>query len=174
VIAISLISCITYLVASDSAVTVFFWFVSLTTIALILTYTGMLWTFLGWYRAVTVQGLDRDSLSYKSPFAPYPAWLALSVGCIVMLFIGFDVFVPWSTEGFVTSYFGLVFGVIMFVFWKVFKRTKWTNPRTCDIYSGKAEIDEECEQWEDGGLEENERMRLAQMNFARRTWERIW
>lgn len=174
VIVVSLISCLTYLVASDSAVTVFFWFVSLTTIALILTYTGMLWTFLCWYRALKAQGIDRNTLPYKAPLAPYSAWFGIGIGCLVMLFIGFDVFVPWSTEGFVTSYFGLGFGVFMFFLWKVVKRTKFTKPETCDIYSGKAEIDAECAKWEEGGLEEKERERLAQMNVIRRTWERMW
>ena len=174
VIVVTLISCLTYLVASDSAVTVFFWFVALTTIALILTYVGMLWTFIGWYSALKAQGIDRNTLPYKAPLAPYGAWLAIVIGCLTMLFIGFDVFVPWSTEGFVTSYFGLGFGVVMFILWKVVKRTKFVKPETCDIYSGKAEIDAECSMWEDGGLEENERRRLAQMSFVRRTWEKMW
>ncbi|EXJ87720.1 hypothetical protein A1O1_04645 [Capronia coronata CBS 617.96] len=172
--AVSLISCITYLVASSSAVTVFFWFVSLTTIALVATYTGMLWTFIGWHRALKAQGVDRDSLPYKAPLAPYSAWFAIVIGCLVMLFIGFDVFVPWDTEGFVTSYFGIAFGFVMFVFWKIFKRTRFTDPKTCDIYSGKAEIDMECRHWEEGGLEENEKKRLAQMSLLRRTWEKMW
>lgn len=174
VAAVSLISCITYLVASDSAVTVFFWFVSLTTIALVATYVGMLWTFVAWDRALKAQGVDRNTLPYKAPWAPYSAYFAIAFGCTIMLFIGFDVFVPWDTQGFVTSYFGLAFGVVMFCFWKIFKRTRFTAAKTCDIYSGKAEIDMECRHWEDGGLEENEKRRLAEMNVIRRTWERIW
>lgn len=174
VLVVSLISCITFLVASDSAITVFFWFVSLTTIAFILTYTSFMVTFIGWYNACKAQGLNRDTLPYKSPFAPYTAYFAISIGCIVMLFIGFDVFVPWSTEGFVTSYFGLGYAVVVFVFWKLFKRTKFVSAKTADLYSGKAEIDEECKHWEEGGLEENERKRLAEMNFVHRTWEKMW
>lgn len=174
VLAVTLISCITYLVASDSAVTVFFWFVSLTTIAIILTYVGMLWTYMGWYRAVMAQGLDRNLLPYKAPYAPYTALFALGIGCLVMLFIGFDIFVPWSTEGFVTSYFGLAFGVVMFIFWKVFKRTEFVKPIEADLVTEKAEIDAECLHWEEGGYEENEKRRLAQMNVVKRTWERMW
>ncbi|ETI20678.1 hypothetical protein G647_07020 [Cladophialophora carrionii CBS 160.54] len=174
VLVVTVISLITYLVASNSAVTVFFWFISICTITFILTYVGMLWTYIGWYRALKAQGIDRNSLPYKAPFAPYTAWLAIGIGCVVMLFIGFDCFVPWSTQGFVTSYFGLAYGVSMFVFWKVVKRTKWVDPKTCDIWSGKAEIDEECKEWEDGGFEEVEKARLAQMNIVRRTWERLW
>ncbi|KAK7892424.1 hypothetical protein LTR67_007521 [Exophiala xenobiotica] len=171
---VSLISCITFLVASDSSVTVFYWFVSLTTCALILTYTGMLWTFIGWFRALKAQGVDRNTLPYKSPFAPYSAYFALVIGWLTMIFIGFDTFVPFSTEGFVTSYFGLAFGLVCFLAWKIIKRTKLVDPKTCDIYSGKAEIDADCRIWEDGGIVENEKRRLAQMNTFKRTWARIW
>ncbi|KAL2408413.1 putative proline-specific permease put4 [Exophiala dermatitidis] len=174
VVAVSLISCITYLVASDSAVTVFYWFVNLTTIALIVTYQGMLWTYVGWWRARVAQGLDPNSLPYKAPFGIYICGFALVMGLAVMLFIGFDVFVPWDTEGFVTSYFGGAFAVVMFFFWKFFKKTRFADPETADIYSGKAEIDMECRHWEEGGIEEAEKARLAQMNFLRRTWERMW
>lgn len=38
----------------------------------------------------------------------------------------------------------------------------------------KDEIDEECREWEEGGLEENEAKRLSQMSFVQRTWERMW
>ena len=48
------------------------------------------------------------------------------------------------------------------------------NPKNADLITGKAEIDEECRQWEEGGIEEVEKARLAEMNWARRTWERMW
>ena len=174
VLTVSLISCITFLVASDSAITVFYWFVSLTTIAFILTYTSFMITFIGWYNACKAQGLNRDTLPYKAPYAPYTAYFAIFLGCVVMIFIGFDVFVPWSTEGFITSYFGLAYALVVFTFWKVYKKTKFVSSKTADLYSGKAEIDEECKHWEDGGLIENEKRRLAQMNVIHRTWEKMW
>jgi yeast amino acid transporter len=174
VLVVTFISLITYLVASNAAVTVFFWFIWLCTIAFILVYTGMVWTFLGWYRALKAQNISRDSLPYKAPFAPYTAWLAMFIGVVVMIFIGFDSFVPWSTQGFVTNYFGLAYAVFMFFFWKIIKRTKFVDPATADIWSGKAEIDEECKEWEDGGFEKVENARLAQMHVLQRTWEKMW
>ena len=175
---VTLISCISFLVASNSAVTVFYWFVGLTTCALILTYVGMLWTFLGWYYALRAQGISRNKsdtvLPYISPLAPVSAYSAIVIGCVVMLFIGFDYFEPWDTQGFITSYFGLAFGVVMFVFWKVFKKTKFVRSVDVDLVSGKKEIDEECRVWEEGGLEENWREELATMPMWKRWWERMW
>ncbi|KAF2758911.1 AAT family amino acid transporter [Pseudovirgaria hyperparasitica] len=174
VTAVSLLACMTFLVASDSAITVLFWFINLTTIALILTYTGMLVTFVCWHRALRAQNISRSILPYRAPLAPYSAYLAIGVGCTVMLFIGFDVFEPWSTQGFITSYFGLAFGVVMFVGWKVVKCTHFVTAQKADVWSGKKEIDEECHEWEAGGIEENERRRLAGMTFLMRTWESMW
>jgi yeast amino acid transporter len=171
---VSLLGCLTFLVSSNSAVTVFYWFVWLTTIAFILAYTTFLFTWTRWYAACKAQGLDRNTLPYRVPFAPYTAWMAIGIGCVTMLFLGFDVFVPWSTQGFVTTYFGLAFGFVMFVFWKLYKKTKWVRPEEADIYTGKLEIDDECKQWESPEAISAEHERLASMNVVRRAWEKMW
>lgn len=175
VLTVSLLSCITFLVADTSSVTVFYWFVDLTTIAFVLTYTAMLCVFIGWYRALKAQGIDRkEFLPWASPWQPWTAIGAMIIGCLTALFNGFAVFNPFSVEGFVTSYFGLAFWAVMFTFWKVYHRTKWVDPVSADIYSGKAEVDEECRIWEDGGYKERRNAELAKMNWVHRTWERMW
>jgi len=175
---VQLIGCLTFMVSSESAVTVFYWFVDLTTCALVMTYIGMFITFVGWYKALEAQGISRKKgetiLPYVSPFAPYTSYWAIGFGFVLVLFIGFDNFVPWSTQGFVTSYFGFAFSIFMFVLWKVLKRTKFVRSADVDLVTGKRETDEECAHWEDGGMEENEKQRLAQMNAVRRYWERCW
>ncbi|RDK46740.1 hypothetical protein M752DRAFT_244753 [Aspergillus phoenicis ATCC 13157] len=175
VLVVSLLSCITFLVADTSAVTVFYWFVDLTTTAFILTYTGMVCVFLAWYRALKAQGIDRKTfLPWASPCQPYAAIVALIIGCLVTLFNGFTVFVPFSVEGFITSYFGVAFWAVMFLFWKVYQGTKWVDPAKADIFSGKAEVDAECRVWEDGGFLERRRAELAKMHWVRRWWEKMW
>ncbi|KAI1499575.1 amino acid permease/ SLC12A domain-containing protein [Biscogniauxia marginata] len=174
VTAVSLISCITFLVSSNSAVEVFFWFVDLTTTALIMAYTMMLVAYLGFYHARRAQGMDPATLPYRAPWAPYPAYFALLLGILALLFVGFDAFGPFDVRGFVTNYFALAYGVFMFLVWKVVRRTKFVNPKDADLISGKKEVDEECRHWEEGGIEENEKKRLAQMSFLHRCWERIW
>ncbi|KAE8154701.1 amino acid permease/ SLC12A domain-containing protein [Aspergillus avenaceus] len=175
VITVSVLSCITFLVASNSSVTVFYWFVDLTTCALIITYTSMVCVFLGWYRALKAQGLNRKTdLPWRAPFQPYFAILAVTIGSLITLFNGFSVFSPFSVQGFITSYFGLAFFVVMFLFWKIWHKTEFVDPATADLLSGKAEIDEECKIWEDGGFEERRREELKRMNWAKRMWEKMW
>lgn len=171
---VTAISCITFLTASNSATTVFLWFVDLTTSGLIATYVMMLVTFIGWYRAKRAQGLADSSLYYVAPWNPYAAWFAIVFGCVALIFIGFATFVPFDVQGFITSYFCLPYSIILFIGWKVVKRTKWVDPKTADLVSGKAEADYECRQWEEGGIEENWQAELAAMPFWKRAWARIW
>lgn len=171
---VSVITCITFLVSSTSAVQVFYWFVDLTTTGLIATYTLMLVVFIGWHRARVAQGLPDSALPYVSPLAPYSAWFALFMGCVALVFIGFDSFSPFSVQGFVTSYFCLPYTLVLYVGWKVLKRTKAVKPAEADLVSGKAEVDEECRHWEEGGLDENWRKALQEMPMWRRCWERMW
>ncbi|KAF2013488.1 lysine-specific permease [Aaosphaeria arxii CBS 175.79] len=178
VLTVSLISCITFLVSSNSAVEVFLWFVDLTTTALIATYVLMLITYLCWWRARKAQGLTNDMLIYAAPLTPWAPMVALVFGCCALLFVGFDVFKPFSVRGFVTSYFAIAFCLFMFLvgrikYWREGKGG-FVSPKTADLYTGKAEIDAECRHWEEGGIENVERARLAEMPFWRRQWEKIW
>lgn len=171
---VSVITCITFLVSSTSAVQVFYWFVDLTTTGLIMTYTMMIVIFLGWHRARRAQGMPDAALPYVAPLAPYWPWFALFLGCVALLFIGFDAFSPFSVQGFVTGYFCLPYSATLFVFWKLYKGTSLVRPEEADLVSGKAEADAECAQWEEGGIEENWQRRLAAMPWWQRYWEKMW
>lgn len=171
---VTVISCITFLASSNNAIEVFFWFVDLTTTGLIATYSMMVLTFVGWYRARKAQGLTNDLLYYVAPLNPYAAWLSLFLGCVALIFIGFDTFEPFSVQGFVTSYFCLPYFAVLYVGWKIVKRTKIVNPAVADLVTGKAEADYECRHWEEGGIDANWKKQLAEMPFWRRCWERIW
>ncbi|RKL31517.1 putative proline-specific permease put4 [Fusarium proliferatum] len=175
--AVSLISCVTFLVASNSAIEVFFWFVDLTTTAFIASYSFMLLAYIGFYRARKAQGLTDESLSYVAPYTPYTPIMALALGCTAIFFVGFDVFSPFSLRGFITSYFAVAFTAVMYLvgkikYWREGKGI--VSPKDADLITGKAEIDEECRHWEEGGIEEVEKARLAEMTWARRAWERMW
>lgn len=164
---VSLIGCITFLIASNAAVTVFEWFVSLCTCGFVLAYLFMICTWIGWYRGLKAQGISRDSLSWKAPLMPYAAYVGVGMGCVVLLFLGFDVFVPFSTQGFVTSYFGLAFSAFVYILWKVVKRTKPVRPEDMDFVSGKEEVDAECSIWEVDDVD-------RPTTLLGRLWDRMW
>uniref|UniRef100_A0A0B7KA37 Amino acid permease/ SLC12A domain-containing protein n=1 Tax=Bionectria ochroleuca TaxID=29856 RepID=A0A0B7KA37_BIOOC len=165
VMVVSAISCLAFLVASNSTIEVFNWFVDLTTVSLVVNATAMSWVFLGWRRALMKKGIPLIGKNhFKAPgrlakllgrksqhpevndetiIFPYVApggwffpYTSLLLGSCVCFFIGFDVFCPFSYRGFITSYFGLVWFFGMFAFWKVFKRTRFVNAADVDIFAG--------------------------------------
>lgn len=98
-------------------------------------------------------------------------WIAdfqsVGTGLVVLFFIGFDVFVPFNAQGFVTSYFGVAFAVFVFVLWKILKRNKSVKPSQADLWSGKAEVDAECSVWE---IEGEEKAATALSRFRDNIW----
>lgn len=169
VLVVALISCVTFMVSSTASATVFEWFIGLSTCAIIIVYILMLVIWLGFYKSLKAQGISRDSLPWKAPLMPYGCYVGLAIGLLLLIFLGFDVFVPWSTQGFVTTYFGIAYVLVLFLFWKVYKQTRFVNFKEVDIFAGKEEIDEECRVWEEEPAD-----RKIEGNIIKRCWEHIW
>lgn len=96
-------------------------------------------------RGLAAQGISRDSLPYKAPFQPYGAWIALISTMIIAFFKGFDAFMPFQADVFVTGYIGFPVFVLLAIFWKVKNRETKVGYETMDFLTGKREIDEEEE-----------------------------
>ncbi|CAG7560605.1 unnamed protein product [Fusarium equiseti] len=200
VTAVTAISLLSFLVASNSASEVFSWFLDLTTVALVVNFTAMTWVFIGWRRALKAQGIVRQGennfrgsswslfknknkqplpgivFPFTAPCGSWTPYLTIFIGGSTSIFVGFDIFQPWSLKGFITSYFGLAWFTFMFIFWKVFKRTKFVTPSEVDICAAgkKQAVDEECRFWEEGFGDEVERAELAKKGFVVRAWARFW
>lgn len=104
----------------------------------------MAFTFLRFKNACDAQGLSRDSLPYKGWGQPYIAWYALT-GCFVMTFVsGYTVFLPgkWSIPTFLFSYTMIGVFPVLFVGWKLLKKTKWLQPDEVDLRKDLDEIEE--------------------------------
>lgn len=138
----------------------------------------MYFTFFGWYRALKAQGISRDKkntiLPYVAPLAPYSQYVGVALGIIMVITCGFDTIKPFDVQNFICDYTGLAFSVITFVFWKFYKKTKLVRPEDVDIITGKAEIDAECEKWEDPASPENYENKLASLPRWKRWYEKIW
>jgi len=136
------ISLLTYMSASAGSSTVFTWFQNLTTISTLFTWCSICIAYIQFHKALLAQGVDRDTLIFKSPFQPYTAYFALFYFTIIIIFNGFVAFTPkFNSDSFITDYIGIPIYFVLYVFWKVFKRTHWRNPAEADIYTGKAALD---------------------------------
>lgn len=80
-----------------------------------------------------------------------PRWLkrwvcyfSFFVMFLILFFNGFYIFFPgrFTVADLFTSYFAPIFYIVLYVFWKIWKRTKIISPEEADITTGKQEVDE--------------------------------
>ena len=102
-------------------------------------------TYIRFHAACKAQGLDRKSLPYCGYGQPYCAWIALVFETVVILCYGYSTFrYPpdhWNTTTFFTYYILVILDPILFIFWKLFKRTKWLKAHEIDLVWERPTID---------------------------------
>lgn len=158
------ISLLTYMSCSAGSQSVFQWFQNLTAITAILTWMSVSVAYIRFHSALRAQGISRDTLVFKSRFQPYSAWFSLSFFGVIVFFNGFYTF-PSKTKkfdhkDFITAYVGIPIYCGLYLFWKVFKRTRWVRPEDADIQTGKAALDAADAHWPE--------------RKANNWWEKIW
>ncbi|KAJ3554884.1 hypothetical protein NM688_g2879 [Phlebia brevispora] len=136
-----------FLNVSSSSAKVFTWFVNLVSTFGAITWMCICYTHIRFMRALKVQGFSRDDLPYKAPFQPFGSWFALIATAIITLFKGFDTFIPFTTDTFVTSYIALPAFVLFWAGYKLWYRTGVIPAEKVDLVTGKREIDEEEERF---------------------------
>lgn len=142
------ISLLTYMSVSTGAGKVFNWFANLTTIAQLFTWSSICITYTRFKKALEAQGIDRNTLAFRSPWQPYTAYCALVYFALIIIFNGFAVFThdTWDSSvitDFFTAYIGIPIFFGLYAFWKIFKRPKFVDPAHADIHTGKAALDAE-------------------------------
>ncbi|KAL8968605.1 MAG: hypothetical protein Q9183_002385 [Haloplaca sp. 2 TL-2023] len=140
-------SLLAYMACSSGANKVFVWFQNLVTTACLFTWMSISIAYIKFHAAMKVQGVDRSTLVFRSPYQPYTAYFSLVFFAIITVFNGFYSFGPFDAQGFVTSYVGIPIYFGLYIFWKVFKKTRWLGPREADITSGKAAMDAADAHW---------------------------
>jgi len=98
-------------------------------------------TYIFFYRAVKAQGIDRRTFPYRGWFQPYCAWIALTFMVCVVCCYGYACFLPWSVDSFFSSYTMVLVAPVLFIFWKVVKRTKFVGPLEADLVWERPTID---------------------------------
>ncbi|OQU96570.1 hypothetical protein CLAIMM_02634 [Cladophialophora immunda] len=139
----AMFSAFAYMSTTTEGNKVFNWFLSLGTVAALLTWCSVCVAYLRFKRALEAQGVDRNDLPFKTPFQPYIAYFALAFFSLIIFFNGWEIFVQgnWSTQSFITAYIGLPIFFSMYLFWKFFKKTSLIKPAEADLWTGKAALD---------------------------------
>ncbi|KAK7961050.1 amino acid permease/ SLC12A domain-containing protein [Apiospora saccharicola] len=124
---------LSFLSLSSGSSKVLTWLVTLITAGGIINFIVMCVTYIFFYRACMAQGIDRQSFPYTGWFQPYSAYIALAFEICVVIFFGYTTISPWSARDFFINYMMVILAPLMFIFWKVFKRTSFVKPLEADI-----------------------------------------
>ncbi|TID12936.1 putative general amino acid permease [Venturia nashicola] len=135
-----------FLQVSSSSSSVLTWLVDLITACQLLNYLGTCVTYLHFRRACDVQGVSRESFSFKARLQPYGTYYAIFGLSLFLLLLGYDLFFPggWSYLYFFLDYGMLAAFPIAMCVWKVVKKTNYVRPEDADLTLGstKKEIED--------------------------------
>lgn len=124
--------------ATKNAGQVFGYFVSLVTVFGALNWIAVLVSYLAMIRGMKAQGIKRDVLPYRNPLLPWGAYIALLITMLVIIFNGWNAFVPvFQIDKFMTSYIGIVVYVGNIAWWKWYKGTKRVKPEEMDLITDR-------------------------------------
>jgi amino acid transporter len=124
---------LSFLQLSNSSSKVLTWLINLVTAGGIIDFIVMCVTYIFFYRACKAQGIDRRSFPYTGWFQPYCAYIGLTGMTLVVIFYGYSSFTPWSVETFFSYYTMVIVAPILYVGWKLLKRTKIVRPHEADL-----------------------------------------
>lgn len=125
---------LSFLSVSSASSQVITWFVDLITAGGLIDYIVMNITFICYYRACKVQGVDRKKMPYYGWFQPYGAYLAMVIQVLICFFYNYTAFRPeWSVETFFRGYTMQIVAPVLFIGWKLIKRTRWVRPHEVDL-----------------------------------------
>jgi len=124
--------------ATKDSTTVFGYFVSLVTVFGALNWVAVLVSYLAMMRGMKAQNIPRSAMPYRNPLLPYGAYFALAITILVIIFSGYNAFIPrFQIDKFMTSYIGIVIYLVNIGWWKIFKKTKRVRPEEMDLATGR-------------------------------------
>ncbi|KAL4726630.1 hypothetical protein ACLX1H_005518 [Fusarium chlamydosporum] len=107
----------------------------------IVDYITMNITFLFYYRACKVQGIDRKTMPYFGWFQPYCAWIALILHTVVCYTYGYTSLAPFNAKNFFSNYTMQIIAPFSYLGWKLIHRTKIVKAEECDLVWERPAID---------------------------------
>lgn len=136
-----------FLNVRSSGAIVFTWFVNVLSTLGALTWMCIAFCHIKFMKALAANGMSRDDLPYKAPFQPWGSWFALIATGIITFFKGYDTFLPFTIDTFVTSYIGIPIFFVLWLGYKITYKTKLIPSSEVDLVSGIRAIDEEEEKF---------------------------
>ncbi|POY72479.1 hypothetical protein BMF94_4305 [Rhodotorula taiwanensis] len=149
-----------YMNVSTGSTTAFNYLSNLSSITGLITWACINFSYIRFYYGCKRQGIDRNEFPFKAPLQPWASMAGLFLIILVIIFNGYTVFLDgnWSTANFVVSYITVVIfaewsrekkaeltlfrrSAVLYVGWKLYKRTKFVRLDTMDFDTGRRELD---------------------------------
>jgi len=139
----ALFTTLSYMAVSSGAGKVFGWFSNMTSIAGLMTWFGICFTYIRFYAGFKAQGFDRSTLPYASKLQPFAAWYAMISCLVICFFSGWATLLKgkWVTADFVTNYIPLALFPVLYGISKLVTKVPMVKPLDMDFKSGLAEIE---------------------------------
>ncbi|KAI1362086.1 amino acid permease/ SLC12A domain-containing protein [Xylaria arbuscula] len=117
---------LSFLTLSNAALTVFFWFVSLTAAGVLVSWSVILLNHIRLKSAMTRQGIPSESLPWHNSWTLYSSYAGLFMCLLILLTGGYEVFTTgnWDAQSFVSSYLDIPLVLAAYLIWKLLKKTK--------------------------------------------------
>ncbi|KAM0387784.1 hypothetical protein ACHAQC_010436 [Fusarium culmorum] len=129
-----------YLNASKSSSAVFGYFVSLVTVFAVLNWVAVLITHIRFRHALKAQGIAITELPYVGFLQPYGSHFSLTVSLLVIIFNGYDAFIPYfKPETFILKYLGTLIFIVNVCWWKIRHKTTFWRVTDIDLVTGRRE-----------------------------------
>ncbi|KAJ5785765.1 Amino acid/polyamine transporter I [Penicillium pulvis] len=119
-------SFLAYMCVSNSATTVFYWFVDLTAAGTLVSWITIALNHIRLLQAFKEQGISPHTLPWHNSITRYTSWVAL-IACVILLLTGgFTVFTSgsWDPATFVSSYLDIPLVLLAYGGYKLIRRTK--------------------------------------------------
>lgn len=72
----------------------------MTSVAGLLTWAGIVYTYIRFHKGLKAQGIDRSTLPYRAPLQPYLSYYAFVFILVILFFNGWEVFAHYGAEGY--------------------------------------------------------------------------
>ncbi|KAI0743850.1 amino acid permease [Daedaleopsis nitida] len=131
-----------YMGTSSGSGRVFGWLSNMTAVAGLLNWFGICVTYLRFHRGLKAQGIDRNTLPFKSSLQPFAACYAAIACFIIVLFSGWSVFLKdhWRVDTFVTNYLPLAILPLLYVVAKLWTRASLVPYAEMDFVTGLQKV----------------------------------
>lgn len=136
-----------FLNVSNSGSVVFSWFLNISSVAGLITWSSLNACHIAFIRALKARDISRDTLPYKAFWQPYLSYYGLFFNILVIITQGFTAWIPeFSVNDFFIAYVSLILFVVLYVGHKLIYRQPFVKAWEADLDTGRTTLENET--WE--------------------------